>query len=456
MEKNFRNELNPEQEADIKEKLWEKYQDVFEKYKIKSISEAEICNMAEFLITMHPEKYAKSMGTENNYRRDENLRKIYAVVDKQKNMAVLINTNEKGKIPEGEFGVYEFGNKLKADEFKPSDKIEKIVREKVEKFSNGTLTAKEEDEMVKKLMPKTLDDMDKIATIDMEIEEKTKKAIDKKIDEKNAENGKTKEDRETLEKENKEKSEEQVTIGQEKDGQESKKQIPNDVQKACKRLGINHVRSFFYVNATELDNKVDDTRTNKNGNRVLILEVYDNKIDCNKYYGFQDERMVLYGNDSEANKAVKDVTGNVTQMGKLIKPLKPKETQFIEYEDSQGLVIREQIDDKEDLSMQEINQYRKDMEETLTKYSQEMYRIKNDSLLSKEQKNERIQAVDDWCDKKTTEIAKNNDISINADRRIDAITDNHTEDIQENIQEDDEPDPDEIRHKKWVEQQRKK
>lgn len=451
MEKNFRNDLNPEQEAYIKEKLWEKYKDSFQRNGMDSISETEICNMAEFLITMHPEKYAKSIGTENNYRRDENLRKIYAVVDKQKNIAVLINTNENGKVPEGEFGVYD----LKNHKLKASDEIEKKIRENVKRLSNGTLTAKEEEEMVRDLSPKTLDDMDKIATIDMEIEEKTRKAIDRKIDEKNSENGKTKEDRKKIEKENKEKSEEQVTVGQEKDGQESKKTIPNDVQKACKRLGINHVRSFFYVNATELDNKVDDTRTNKNGNRVLILEVYDNKIDCNKYYGFQDERMVLYGNDSEANKAVKDVTGNVTQMGKLLKPLKPKETQFIEYEDSQGLVIREQIDDKEDLSMQEINQYRKDMEETLTKYSQEMYRIKNDSLLSKEQKNERIQAVDDWCDKKTTEIAKNNDISINADRKIDAITDNHTENIQENIQEDDEPDPDEIRHKKWVEQQRK-
>ena len=79
MEKKFENNLSPEQELYIKEKLFEKYGENLENYGITVNSNVEICNMAEFLITEHPEKYAKSMSTENDYRNDENLRKIYAV-----------------------------------------------------------------------------------------------------------------------------------------------------------------------------------------------------------------------------------------------------------------------------------------------------------------------------------------------------------------------------------------
>ena len=97
-------------------------------------------------------------------------------------------------------------------------------------------------------------------------------------------------------------------------------------------------------------------------------------------------------------------------------------------------MIREQIDDKSDLSVQEIERYKKDMEKTLEKYSQNIYMIKYNSNLSPAQKIEQIQKIDDWCDKETTQIALQNNISLNDDKNIDKETDEHTEDMQEDIE----------------------
>lgn len=387
----------------------------------------QVCNLAEFLIAEHPEKYDKTAGTRMDYENDENLQKIFAVIDRQKNTAVLINTNENGKVPEGEFGTYDLEN----HKFDASETIKENIKKSIRDRANHTLTEKEIEEMTNELSPKNLDDMDKIATMgERNINEKVRKAVDKKIDEKNEENGKTKEEREALESKAKE---EQVTVGQEKEGQANKQKIPEDVQKACARLGVTQLKSYFYVNASELGDKVDGTRVNKNGNRVLMLEVSDssNIEGPNKYYGFQDNRMVSYGME---NQEVRDVTGNVTQMGKVVKPLKMQSPEFVEYRDSEGLVIREQIDEKADLSVQEMQRYKRDMEDLLEKYSQNVYMIKYSSNLSPQEKIEQIQKIDDWCDAKTTDIALENNVSMADDRNIDAVTDEHTEDIQEEIE----------------------
>ena len=164
-----------------------------------------------------------------------------------------------------------------------------------------------------------------------------------------------------------------------------------------------------------------------------MLEVADssNIEGPNKYYGFQDNRMISYGIE---NQEVRDVTGNVTQLGKVVKPLKLQSPEFVEYRDSEGLVIREQIDEKADLSVQEMQRYKRDMEDLLEKYSQNIYMIKYNSNLSPEEKIEQIQKIDDWCDEKTTDIALENNVSMADDRNIDAVTDEHTEDIQEEIE----------------------
>ena len=422
MKKNYEN--NPEKARYIKENLLKKYPEIFEKYEMSEFSQIQVCNLAEFLIAEHPEKYDRTAGTRMNYENNEELQRIYAVVNKEKNQAVMINTSKDGKIPEGEFGIYDLEN----HEFQlTNETLRETIREHIKKYAKDTLTAKEEEQMIDEIAPKNLDDIDKFVTMgERNIDEKVRDVVDKKIDEKNEENGKSKEEREALE--NRNKDEEQVTIGQEEN-----ETIPGDVEKACRKLGVTQVKSYFYVNANELADKVDGTRVNKNGNRVLMLEIADssNLEGPNKYYGFQDDRMVSYGTE---NQEVRDVTGNVTQMGKVVKPLKLQSPEYVEYKDSEGLVIREQIDEKSDLSVQEIENYKKSMEKTLEKYSQNIYMIKYNSNLSPEQKIEQIQKIDDWCDKETTDIALKNNISLNDDKNIDDATDEHTEGIQGDIE----------------------
>ena len=47
-----------------------------------------MCNLADFLIKEHPEKYDKTAGTRMDYENDENLKRIFAIVDHQKNRAI--------------------------------------------------------------------------------------------------------------------------------------------------------------------------------------------------------------------------------------------------------------------------------------------------------------------------------------------------------------------------------
>lgn len=437
MQKNY--ERNPEQANYIKQKLMKRYPEIFEKYEIKDISEIQVCNLAEFLIKEHPEKYDRTDGTRMDYENDENLKKIFAIIDHQKNRAIMINTNPEGQIEEGEFGEYEFGeeNDSKKPQFYLTNedlkqRIQKQLEESIEKYAKDIYSPQEIKEMTEDMLPKNLDDMEKLATKgDREISEKAERLVKiEKPDQINRKNGKSKAERNELENASK------VTIGQENDGQADRNEVPEDVQKACRKLNITHIKSYFYVEAAQLEEKIDGTRVDKNGSKVLMLEVEDsaNVGGPNKYYGMQDERMALYGT---ANSEVRNVTGNVTQMGKVVKPLKLESPEYIEYEDSEGLVIREQIDEKSDLSVQEINRYREEMEDILEKYSQNIYMIKS-SNLSPEKKVEEIQKIDDWCDKETTKSAVKYDISKADDKNIDQATDEHTEDMQEIVMEDQE------------------
>lgn len=398
-----------------------------------------MCNLADFLIKEHPEKYDKTAGTRMDYENDENLKRIFAIIDNQKNSAILVNTNQEGQIEEGEFGKYEFGeaNGSKKPQFYLTNedlkqRIQKQLEESIEKYAKDIYSSKEIKEMTEDMMPKTLDDMEKLATKgDREISEKAERLVKvEKPDEINRKNGKSKAERNEIENANK------VTIGQENDGQADKNEVPDDVQKACRKLNITHIKSYFYVEAAQLEEKIDGTRVDKNGSKVLMLEVEDsaNVGGPNKYYGIQDDRMALYGT---ANSEVRNVTGNVTQMGKVVKPLKLESPEYIEYEDSEGLVIREQIDEKSDLSVQEINRYREEMEDILEKYSQNIYMIKS-SNLSPEEKVKEIQKIDDWCDRETTNSAREHNISVFDDKNIDEETDKNTLVVQEKIMEDQE------------------
>ena len=75
------------------------------------------------------------------------------------------------------------------------------------------------------------------------------------------------------------------------------------------------------------------------------------------------------------------------------------------------------------------------MEDILEKYSQNIYMIKS-SDLSPEEKVKEIQRIDDKCDKDTTKSALSHGIGRTDDENIDQVTDKHTEDMQEDVMED--------------------
>ena len=247
MDKNY--ERNPEKAKYIKEQLYDKYQeDVFQKYEISeaSLSRMQVCNLAEFLMVQQ-DKYERNRAI---YERDENLTRIYVVADPQKDRAILINTNEKGKVPEGEFGTYYFQNDFQKEHFEISGKVKDEI---VKHLGIGALPIEKQDEMIneilyQKLKLNELSVMDQLATMDLEkvidnrIPKKEIEAVkDKYIDGENERNGKTKEEREAVEnKVNGEEEKEEVTVGQEP---ESK--VPDDVEKACRKLGITEVKSYF-------------------------------------------------------------------------------------------------------------------------------------------------------------------------------------------------------------------
>lgn len=416
MEKKY--EQNPEKAKYIKQKLFEKYGENFEKHGMSVNSDLEICNLAEFLILEHPEKYAKSMGTENNYRNDEDLQKIYAVVSKEKNVAVLINTNENGKVPEGEFGVYD----LQKHTFEASKEMKEKLKKSIREMANDTLTEKEIDEMTEKIAPKNLDDMDKIATLgEKHINEKARKAIDAKIDEKNLENGKTKDERNALESKTNGKEEQQA-------GEANKNEIPADVAKTCKRLGITNIKAFMYAKGAEFASKTDIPYVNKNGGNVLIIRTKDTGKSTDKYFVFQDGRLCVPGNrDEEIDQVARKSTQN-SKNGTLIKPLDiDDEEQYVEYQDSQGLVIREKLEENMNLSTEDLEGYKKQIQKELESYSEELYKIEETAFLNDAQKDELYIQANERFNTNNEKMARQFNIDLSDVQAINLATDERTQ-----------------------------
>lgn len=428
MERPIQNSLTDEEKQEL---FNEKNRKILEKYAITSMEQIQGCNLAEFLISQHPEKYDKTPGTRMDYENNENLQKIYAVIDKQENRAIMINTNEKGKVPQGEFGVYDFVK----NQFEISGKVKDEI---VKYLGIGALTRERQDEIIKTIFHGTLSDMDKLATMDIGkvidskiTEDVREEIISKQIDEQNAENGMSKEDREKYEKGKNKKDD--LTVG-EGNSKEENEDISKDVKDGMKKAGATQIVRYFYVNAKELGEKVDDAKVNKTGDKVLIMEIADSSRAAgpNRYYAFQDNRMVLWGND---DKDVKEVVGNNQKMGQVLQPLRLQQPEYIEYRDSNGLYIREEIDDKMDLSVEEIKRYKLFMEDTLEQYSSRI-NVVLCSDMPPEEKIKKIQDIDDWCDRETTGIAEQNDVSRADDERIDLETDEQTAYIQGQIAKD--------------------
>ena len=341
--------------------------------------------------------------------------------------------------------------------------LERVIKNKIRQMSNGAFLEEEQEEIYDSISKKEVLKNEENGTLDIYLNNEIKRIIKEKIISKNKDNPiareeeldkqekeeeeKNKEKEEVIEEdseildennltekseENSEKEEEEVVL---EDGNEEKTDdIPKDVEEACQKLGINKIKSYFYVNASDLYNKVDNTMVNEFGNRVLMLEIPSEKIDGpNKYYGMQNNKMVVYGNEDQA---VKDVTGNVTKMGSVVEPLKLQDTKAVEFDDKDGFVVNEQIDDNKDLSVQEANNYRKEMEKLLEEYSREIESIKKNDDLNSNEKAQKLLENDGKFHDRANKIAKNNDISLDDKNNINSKMKEETNDNLKEIQEE--------------------
>ena len=400
MEINYKDTMNDKQ----KQKCLE-VSNLLKKYNINSIEEIQGCTLAEFLAKQHPDRYDNSI-----YQNTDELKQIFAIVNKRENVAVFINLNkdENSKLEVGDFAEQD----MQTYKIKLVPELEKNLRTQIEKMSNGVFSKEEQEKMYNEIFKGDLDSLEKTATIDFYLNHEAKRIISKRLDKINDENGKSKEERDRLEaKENKKEERgedsEEVNLSNDK-GEDSNEKLPADVVKACKKLNITKLKGYFYVDAVDMYKKVDNNLVNKNGGKVLILETPSEKIDGpNRYYGMQDEKMVSYGNEDQA---IKEVTGKVTKYGQVVKPLKLQEPKAVEYSNGDGLVINEVIDDNRELSVNEANGYRRDMEDLLEKYSRNIEILKADDSMPIEIKREQMIGVCERFKELSNGIAKHYDI----------------------------------------------
>ena len=333
--------------------------------------------------------------------------------------------------------------------------LEKMIRAKISQMSNGVFSEQEQDEIYDSLNEKDILSSKEKGILENYLNTEIRKIIIEKLREKNKDNESSKEQQEEQQKEDEEEKQQEEQVEQssqedlekvseeeqEKEEEQNVKEdekLPAEVIDACERIGINKIKGYFYVNASELNNKVDNTLVDKYGEKVLMLEVPTEKIDGpNKYYGFQEKKMVLYGNEDEA---VRDVTGK-TRMGEIVEPLKLQEPKAVEYSDGDGLVVNEQIDDNSKVSVQEANNYREEMEDLLEKYSQNLKLISSDTSKSKQEKEEMIYDIKNKFSSDSIELANKYDIKDDDTKNIvTEVEENTNEKIQENRDRDDEDD----------------
>ena len=440
MEKNYQSKLTLEQQKYIKEMLFEKYGENFQKYGMSVSSDLEICNLAEFFITEHPEKYAKSIEIENNYRNDENLRKIYAVVSKEKNVAVMINTSNEGKAPEGEFGVYNLENNT----FKLTNEImREEIRKRIKKYTKDTLGPENEEEMIDELTNQ-LSDMDKLATRDLnkerfskEIDAKINNLVDEKIDEINSENGISPIARKKLEE--REDDKEQVKTEEQS---EEKNQISEDVVKAAKKLGVTSIKGYAYYSPQVLNETIEGVSANENSGNVLVIRVQSSaEIGApDQYYGFQNDKLVLYGQDK--SRDMEKMEGRPCPAdGKVIKDL--TQNKNVTYVELPEMNVKEKLEsnfNNEGITIQKLELYQRDVQKLLEEYSNKVNAIIENDNLSPEEKEKELIENNNYYDTENVELAQKYGINIQDVEAINLQTTEYSEDKeqeQEEIQKED-------------------
>ncbi len=243
---------------------------------------------------------------------------------------------------------------------------------------------------------------------------------------------------------------EQMTVEKKEQTQE----VPEDVVKVCMKLGITKIKGYFYVNAKQLGEKVDNIVVNQNGGNVLMLEVADSSRlgAADRYYGIQDERMILRGTQDEEMEEVTEKANRPPANGKLVEPLKKDNPTYVEFSDSEGMLIQERLEDKMNLSVQDLENYKKEVEKLLDKYSQNVVAIIENPMLEEGQKNELLAENDSNFNRLLTEMTKKYGIDKSDEKSIQS---QKKESVQEKIEkeaEDDESDS----HETWWKNQRMK
>ena len=440
MDKNY--EKNPEKANYIKKQLYDKYrEEIFEKYDIEEadLARMQVCTLGEFLV-LQQDKYEKNRAI---YETDENLKKIYAVVDKLENRAIMINTNQEGKLPEGEFGVYDF----QKNRFEMAGKVKDEI---VQYLGIGALPIEKQDALLQELFEQKLklDElsiMDQLATMDLEkvmdsrISKEELEALKSEyIDRENEENGKTKEERNQIEKQVKDEEKEE---DQKREQEVKQSNLPEHVVKYCLMAGIAVPKAVIDTKASEAADKIDEPRINRNGGNVTIIKTRDDSKQTDKYLVFQDGKYIIPGTRDEKIDKVVGKRMQTSKNGAMIKPLEiDDEEQYFEYSDSQGLTIREKIEENLKISIEDLENYKREMQKELEQYSQEMYRIQETPFLSDAQKDALYAEANERFNSNNEKIAKECNVELNDVKAINLATDERTQEQIEKENDDEEYD----------------
>lgn len=235
--------------------------------------------------------------------------------------------------------------------------------------------------------------------------------------------------------ETQEKEEKIVMAGAETEN-EPQTQIPEDVVKACKKLGITKIKSYMYAKANEFSSKTEVPYVNKNGENVLLIRAADDTKNTDKYFAFQGDKLCVPGNrDEEIDQVVGRRTQNMRN-GKLLQPLEiDDEEQYVEYEDSQGLVIQEKLEETMNLSTEDLKQYKEKIQEELERYSNELAKIEETPFLDDAQREQLYREANEKFNRNNEKIAKECHIDLSDVKAINLATDEKT---NEQVQQEDE------------------
>ena len=444
MPKNYEN--NPEQAQYIKESLAKRYPEVFEKYEIQEISHIQVCHLADFLSKEDKEQ-------EKRKEPEEQLKKVFSIIDLKNNRAILINTNQEEQ--EGEIGVYDLENHtfhLTNSELR--EKIEKSLLVQIEQYAKNVYSPNQIKEMIEQMMPKTLEQMSQQITIkDEELDKKAEKLVKyDKIDEINQRNGKSKKERQQLESK---KETQTVVIGQQEEKEKHEK-VPEDVVQACQKLGITQIKGYFYVNAKQLEDKIDAISVNPNAGRVLMIKVANtsNLAGPDRYFGIQNNRMILYGTQDKQMEQVVQNKATPPIDGKLIEPLQKNNPTYVEFSDSERLLVDEKLEENMNLSLQDLENYKKQIEQLLEQYSQNVIAIEENNLLNAQQKKEMLLQNNQNFERLNAQVAQKYGIDKSDVKAINLQKTKYQQDVQEQLENEDEEEPDP--HEQWWEKQRRK